>query len=255
MICVYGLGLPHTPILPDSIDLKKSWGENRIGTLDSWSSMRAVQYKSRPAHADQLHVEIWHKGINIACDAGTYLYNAAEPWDNMLSTTLVHNTIAIDHQDQMTRASRFLWLDWSKAKISTNNPIILNGIHDGYIKAGIIHKRKLENKPEEGWLITDKLIQVSGKKNPRSILLNWLLPDWQFIVEGNAIYLNPPFGNMRFELFTQNGIVTDGLKYHQIGQIFNGKDRFNTSWLVLANLWSQNTCFVSSIHCHRRTPN
>ena len=68
------------------------------------------------------------------------------PWDNHLSTTLVHNTIAIDSQDQMTRASRFLWLDWSKAKISTNNPNILNGIHDGYIKSGVIHKRKLENK-------------------------------------------------------------------------------------------------------------
>ena len=75
-LCIW-LGLPHSPVLPESIDLKKSWGENRIGTPDSWASMRAVQYDSRPAHADQLHVEIWHQGINIACDAGTYLYNAA----------------------------------------------------------------------------------------------------------------------------------------------------------------------------------
>ena len=221
-LCIW-LGLPNSPVLPESIDLKESWEANRIGSPDSWASMRAVQYSSRPAHADQLHVEIWHKGVNIACDAGTYLYNGAEPWDNQLSTTLVHNTISIEHQDQMTRASRFLWLDWSKAKFSTNNPNILNGIHDGYIKFGIVHKRKLENKPDEGWLITDNLIQVNGKKNPRSILLNWLLPDWPFIVEGNALSFNTPIGNLRFELFTQNGIIADGLNIIRSGKSLMGK--------------------------------
>ena len=91
------------------------------------------------------------------------------------------------------------------------------------LKSGIIHKRKLENKPDEGWLITDKLILVSGKKNPRTILLNWLLPDWQFKVEGNAISFNPPFGNMRFELFTQNGIIADGLNIIRSGKSLMGK--------------------------------
>ena len=220
-LCIW-LGLPHSPVLPDSIDLKKSWGENRIGTPDSWASMRAVRYDSRPAHADQLHVEIWHQGTNIARDAGTYLYNAAFPWDNHLSTTLVHNTIAIDSQDQMTRASRFLWLDWSKAKISTNNPNILNGIHDGYIKSGVIHKRKLEENQNEGWLITDKLIQLNGKKINRTILLNWLLPDWPFEVEGNTLTFNAPFGEMRVELFTQNGIIVDGLNIIRSGKTLLG---------------------------------
>ena len=221
-LCIW-LGFPTSPVLPESIDLKKSWGKDRIGSPDSWASMRAVRYNSRPAHADQLHVEIWYKGINIACDAGTFLYNGKFPWDNHLSTTLVHNTVAIDNQDQMKRASRFLWLDWSKAKISTNNPNILNGIHDGYIKSGVIHKRKLENNHNEGWLITDKLIQVNGKKVTRTILLNWLLPDWPFEVEGNTLSFNAPFGNMRFELFTQNGIIADWLNIIRSGKSLMGK--------------------------------
>jgi len=229
-LCIW-LGLPHTPVSPDSIDLKRSWGKDRIGTSDSWASMRAVQYKSRPAHADQLHVEIWHKGINVACDAGTYLYNASAPWDNHLSTTLVHNTIAIDNKDQMTRASRFLWLDWSKAKISSKNPSVLNGIHDGYIKYGIIHKRKLENNPNDGWLITDKLIQINGKKNSRTILLNWLLPDWQYKVTGNGLTFVAPFGTMRFELFSQNGIIADGLNIIGSGKSQIGKtDSVSHGW-------------------------
>ncbi len=221
-LCVW-LGLASSPVLPESIDLKKSWGEDRIGTAVSWASMRAVRYNSRPAHADQLHVEIWHQGINIACDAGTYLYNTAFPWDNRLSTTLVHNTVSINEHDQMTRASRFLWLDWSRAKISRNNPNMLNGIHDGYIKDGVIHKRKLENKFGEGWLITDKLIQVTGKKNQRKILLNWLLPDWPFELTGNIITCNTPVGEMQFKLFTENGIVADGLNIIRSGKSLNGK--------------------------------
>ncbi len=229
-LCVW-LGLPYLSVLPESIDFKRSWGDVRIGTPNSWASMRAVRYINRPAHADQLHVEIWHKGFNIACDSGTYLYNAAAPWNNQLSSTLVHNTISIDRHDQMTRASRFLWLDWSKAKISSNKPNILNGIHDGYLKYGIIHKRKLEQKPNEGWLITDKLIQVNGKKNIRTILLNWQLPDWQYELEGNALTFSTPFGFMRFELFTQNGIIVDGLNVIRSGMsLMNKVDSIIHGW-------------------------
>jgi hypothetical protein len=229
-LCIW-LGLPNSPVLPDSIDLKKLWQENRIGTQESWASMRAVRYNSRPAHADQLHVEIWHRGINVACDAGTYLYNAAPPWDNRLSTTLVHNTIAINNHDQMMRASRFLWLDWSKAKIVANNPNVINGIQDGYIKFGVIHKRKLENQNKKGWLITDKLVQVNGKNVKRSILLNWLLPDWPFEIISNTLSFNAPFDEMRVELFTHAGIVADRLNIIRAGiSLVSKADSIHHGW-------------------------
>ena len=35
---------------------------------------------------DQLHLDLWWRGLNIAQDAGTYLYNADPPWDNPLVT-------------------------------------------------------------------------------------------------------------------------------------------------------------------------
>jgi hypothetical protein len=123
----------------------------------------------------------------------------------------------------MTRAGRFLWLDWSKAKLTTISPNILNGIHDGYIKFGIIHKRKLEIDPNESWLITDKLVQINGKKNMRTILVNWLLPDWQYKLTGNGLNFIAPFGTMRFEFFTQNGIIADGLNVIGSGSSQTGK--------------------------------
>jgi asparagine synthase (glutamine-hydrolysing) len=49
--------------------------------------------RSRPSHADQLHVDLWWRGLNIACDAGTYLYSGEGIWRNGLAHTAVHNTV------------------------------------------------------------------------------------------------------------------------------------------------------------------
>jgi hypothetical protein len=216
--------LPVKPVLAESIDLKKSWSKNRIGTTNSWASMRAVQYNNRPAHADQLHIEIWQEGVNIACDAGTYLYNGAPPWDNELSSTSIHNTISINSQDQMTRAGRFLWLDWAKAKIVKNNSNSINGIHDGYLKFGVLHKRKLERQAEDGWIITDRLVQLNGKKVSKDVSLNWLLPDWSYKFEENILIFNTPFGLLRLDLFTHAGILTDGFNIIRAGKSLINKN-------------------------------
>jgi hypothetical protein len=59
----------------------------RNETNHSWVNLRVSQYRSRPAHADQLHLDLWWQGMNLAQDAGTYLYNASPPWDNSLAGT------------------------------------------------------------------------------------------------------------------------------------------------------------------------
>ena len=89
----------------------------RLGNENLWTSLRAVQFNGRPAHADQLHVEIWWDGVNIARDAGTYAYNDPVPWQNSLMATRVHNTISVNFNDQMQRAGKFLWLDWAQATL------------------------------------------------------------------------------------------------------------------------------------------
>src|SRR5690606_27045569 len=58
----------------------------------SFAFVRAATYKTRPGQADNLHVDIWHRGVNVAFDPGTYSYNSPLPWNNSLVHTRVHNT-------------------------------------------------------------------------------------------------------------------------------------------------------------------
>lgn len=171
----------------------------RNETNHSWVNLRVSQYRSRPAHADQLHLDLWWQGMNLAQDAGTYLYNASPPWDNSLAGTEVHNTITINEQDQMKRAGRFLWLDWSQAEIvqeeigQSDQFVMAVAQHDGYKKTGIIHQRTVKTGVEGSWLIEDRLFPVAGnrirqwlarKSNTSEkffrLRLHWLLPDWSW---------------------------------------------------------------------------
>ena len=97
-------------------------GYYRIGSKNSWAFVRAGFYTRRPFQADQLHVDLWWRGVNLARDAGTYLYNGEPPWNNGFAGTAVHNTVTVDRQDQMRRAGRFLWLDWAQASGQSSGP-------------------------------------------------------------------------------------------------------------------------------------
>jgi len=156
---------------------------------DSWGSLRAVRYRSRPSHADQLHFDLWWRGMNIARDAGSYLYNAPAPWDNSLTHTAVHNTVSVDGLEQMTRAGRFLYLDWArgwKRKPIESDPAILereSGHHNGYRRLGIRHERTVTVFNDEHWEVEDSLLRVKGKPRLHTYRLHWLLPDWDWQVD------------------------------------------------------------------------
>ncbi len=85
-----------------------------------------------------LHVDLWWRGHNVALDAGTYSYNAPEPWDNVLAQTAYHNTVTVDDLDQMERVAKFLWLPWLRsgyapAQRSPGGGLAYwEGEHDGY---------------------------------------------------------------------------------------------------------------------------
>jgi hypothetical protein len=176
---------------------------HRLNNGSSWATLRAVRYKGRPSHADQLHVDLWWDGENIALDAGTYRYTAAPPWDNSLAGTAVHNTILIDGQDQMQRAGRFLWLDWAQARMldtHTLPPGAIAAQQDGYLRLGILHRRILRAAGPDRWQVIDYLL--SGRELPSNLAqrplfsyrLHWLLPDWPWSLESSTLTLARPAG-------------------------------------------------------------
>ncbi len=202
------LGLPVTAASPEDAretpappPLPESPAVHRLENGSSWATLRAAQYTGRPSHADQLHVDLWWDGENIALDAGTYRYTAPPPWDNVLAETLVHNTIDVNHQSQMQRAGRFLWLDWAQAAMRSTpgSPTgALTALHDGYRRLGVLHRRVLEASGPGRWLVTDSLLYspeiVGSLSRVYTFRLHWLLPDWPWAFEGNVLVLDRPSG-------------------------------------------------------------
>jgi hypothetical protein len=163
---------------------------HKIGNGSQWATLRAVQFKHRPAHADQLHVDMWWDGFNIAQDAGTYSYNAPQPWQNALVSTRVHNTITIDHLDQMAPAGKFLFLDraqaqWEPGEVENN----LAAYHLGYNNKGVTHIRTLIFDPGQGFSVVDN-VMMKNAKQPREVTLHWLLPDWQWAWQEGLLHLS-----------------------------------------------------------------
>jgi len=188
-------------------------------TSDSWAYLRAVRYTSRPGHADQLHLDLWWRGLNIAQDAGTYLYNALEPWDNALARTPVHNTLTVNDRDQMLRAGRFLWLDWADSKVLRRDQNVSEGYtrlvveHNGYRSLGITHRRSVVAQKEGDWLIEDEVIfsdpKLASRHMPLPVRLHWLMPDWPWQIDQNddlvAIELESQHGRIQLSIQLENG--------------------------------------------------
>jgi Heparinase II/III-like protein/Heparinase II/III N-terminus len=171
-----------------------STGFYRIGTDNSWVLVRAGHYTRRPFQADQLHMDLWWHGVNLARDAGTYLYNGQPPWNNGLAGTAVHNTVMVDGHDQMRRAGRFLWLDWAQAsgrtfstsssKLETNagSEDCFEGEHDGYRRLGVKHRRMVQFVTEDAWVVVDDLLGMHAGVAEHGARLHWLMPDLPFEV-------------------------------------------------------------------------
>jgi hypothetical protein len=193
----------------------------------SWATLRSTIYSSvtdsqtptsRPGHADQLHLDLWWRGLNLAGDAGTYLYNAPPPWDNALTGTALHNTITVNGLDQMTRAGRFLYLDWAQARLiesqagEDHNLQRVAARHDGYHRLGLAHLRLVDCGQAGRWLIEDLLMRsdaaLARQKAPFQLRLHWLLPDWPWELQGTHLSLESPYGRVELRIESDPAILS-----------------------------------------------
>ena len=84
-------------------------------------------------------------------DAGTYLYNAAPPWDNSLAFTAVHNTLTVNQRNQMTPAGRFLFVDRAQAEVVEAADDRLTARHDGYLNGLAVTSALCRLSQKAGW--------------------------------------------------------------------------------------------------------
>jgi hypothetical protein len=158
-------------------------GVHILRGLQSFALIRCTDFRERPSHADQLHVDLWWRGQNIACDAGTFLYNGQGIWQNGLAHTAVHNTVSVDGADQMLWFSRFTWGEWARSRVTQKSERRWWGEHDGYLRLPdpVTHKRTVLMLDEDRWLVVDYLF---GRR-PHRYSLHWLINDFPHSVTPN----------------------------------------------------------------------
>ncbi len=222
----------------------------------SWAYLRAAKFFDRPGHADQLHFDLWRRGMNIGQDGGTFLYNAPPPWDNALAHTAIHNTLTVEpsvSQDQMRRADRFLYLDWAQAEIISEE-INLFGEreslvvqHDGYRHLGVLHQREVKVSSDNSWLVKDQVIPINIKythsEKTYQAALHWLLPDlpWSLNVLDHTrenplliLSLKSPTGVIVLSISSEQpgGKVSMQTEYQFVraGKIIEGQGQISPTW-------------------------
>ncbi len=131
---------------------------------DAFTFIRCNDYRDRPSHADNLHVDIWYKNINLLRDPGTFRYNDSEKMTRFFNSTSSHNTITLGHHDQMLKGPRFIWLKWSHKVVAEvneeNESVLFYGkiVAFKHIGKNITHTRKVRIfKNEIRWLIEDEV--------------------------------------------------------------------------------------------------
>ncbi len=148
---------------------------------NTFTFIKCGKYKDRPSHADNLHIDIWHKGRNILCDGGSYKYNTEEKLVKYFSGTESHNTVMLEDCSQMMKGPHFTWFNWTQALfaelIENEEEYIFIGKVKcfTYLNNNIVHKRTIKKiKNQNIWCIRDEIIEKPSRMTMRQL---WHVPE------------------------------------------------------------------------------
>ena len=170
-----------TKLNASSSSLLSEGGYTRINHDSGFAMLRLPVYRFRPSHADALHLDVWHKGVNWIRDAGSYSYNADDTSLKYFSGTENHSTVCFDGHDQMPRLRRFLFGAWLKPDVLEYDE------QKGYVKSGYTdytgarHIREL-CRETNGWRVID---DIRGFKD--EAILRWRLAPGNWILDGQTM--------------------------------------------------------------------
>ncbi|HVP10070.1 MAG TPA: alginate lyase family protein, partial [Phycisphaerae bacterium] len=172
---------------------------------DTWCMIRCHSYRDRPAHVDMLHLDLWHKGVNVLGDSGTYKYYVPErpAMERALADIQGHNTVEVDASGPMELASRFLWLPWPKARCLEHRADFWQGEHYAYDRPPwhVMHRRSVELVSRSDWRVIDELL--GGGRH--DLALRWHLADGEYVLDESRgrLELRVPNGDV---VLTVSGI-------------------------------------------------
>lgn len=165
---------------------------------------RCAGYKERPSQSDPLHVDLTWRGINVLCDAGTYRYNAPQPWSNSLAHTGAHNTVTLNGRPSMGRLGPFLWLDWDRARlIQKVQTDWLVGERLRTRTSPMLHRRSMFLLGPGHWIIVDDVAALK----PERFQLHWLLPESPWTPLDRGVLLETPSGPFQILVLGSGEVV------------------------------------------------
>jgi len=118
------------------------------------------------AHADALSIELRHDGVELLVDPGTYCYHDAPAWRSYFRSTLAHNTLQLDGEDQSVSGGPFLWTHHARTRLveltfEEHGLQRWSAEHDGYSRLAFpaLHRRTVTFDPSDRSLeILDSVI-------------------------------------------------------------------------------------------------
>ena len=146
----------------------------------AFAMLIANDFHSRPAHMDQLHLDLWIDGVNVFCDTGTFSY--ADSLGKVLANTSGHNTVVIPHSEQMNRFGAFMVYDWTKRKSFACEEHMLSA--QIVSQNGYKHYRELI-ETSDGFILTDK-VDAPGKLGDAAVYFHTAC---KVIIKDNTVYL------------------------------------------------------------------
>ena len=147
----------------------------------SWALLRLPTYRFRPVHADPLHFDLWHQGVNLLRDGGSYSYNSTPADLATFPGIASHNTMQFDGAEPMPRLGRFLWGDW--LQLEAPPQVESNSVTAAYRCPHGRHQREIRVEATgHNWTITDT---CSGFQH--QAMLRWRLCPGEWRLEGTSL--------------------------------------------------------------------
>jgi hypothetical protein len=150
---------------------------------------RCHSYCDRPNQADMLHLDLWHGGVNVLRDAGSFsYYTDEEGMQDYFYSTAAHNTVCVDNEDQMKKGPAFLWFNWTRARClrfcEDEDGAVFTGEHYGYrrLEGQVVHQRDIRRRGDT-YTVTDRII---GRGRHR-VELRWRLCPACWILRGDTL--------------------------------------------------------------------
>jgi hypothetical protein len=152
-------------------------------------------------------VEVRYGGVDVLADPGTYCYHGEPVWRSYFRSTIAHNTIELDGQDQSGDGGPFLWLRHANGReidvVDTGDMAGWTAEHDGYrsLRPPARHRRSV--RLDRASRSIDIVDEVEGGNHDVRLAFH-LGPDVQARLDGSCAYLCWPSastpGAARFDL-------------------------------------------------------